>query len=81
MEAPDGQIAEALLFFVKTSASTVGFPLLSKICLALTFKILLTNFLLNCQYLITALANLLNYLMESYLDHQMGHYQGLDVFL
>ena len=30
VEAPEGQIAEALLFFVKTSASIVGLPLLSK---------------------------------------------------
>ena len=30
VDAPEGQIAEALLFLVKTSASIVGFPLLSK---------------------------------------------------
>ena len=44
VDAPDGQIAEALLFFIKTSASTVGFPLLSNTWRAFTFKILLTAF-------------------------------------
>ena len=29
VDAPDGHMAEALLFFIKTSASIVGFPLLS----------------------------------------------------
>ena len=29
VEAPDGHIADALTFFVNTSASIVGFPLLS----------------------------------------------------
>jgi len=31
VDAPDGQIAEALLFFVKTSASIVGCPCYQKL--------------------------------------------------
>ena len=41
VEAPDGQIDDELIFFEKTSASTVGLPLLSKTCLAITLVILL----------------------------------------
>ena len=40
VDAPDGQIAEALILFENTSASIVGLPLLSKTCLPTTFVIL-----------------------------------------
>ena len=81
MEAPEGHIADALEIEVYTSASTVGLPLLSKICRALTLIILLTSFLKDCQYHLIVLINFLIYLMESYLDHQMVRYQDLGVFL
>ena len=66
VDAPDGQIAEALLFFIKTSASTVGFPLLSNTWRAFTFKILLTIFLLNYRYHLIVLISFLIYLKEPY---------------
>ena len=52
VDAPDGEIAVAeILFSKKTSASTVGFPLLSKTCLPFIFLIYAIIILLSCQSL------------------------------